>query len=155
MSFSKFATFSNLAILGTARIFRFTASRRINCCCVINSSVCSHCLRFQSKGTVSATGGREQWRIQGGRIGRDHPLFLGRFLFSADLFFFFFAFHPGGRSGRWPVPLPHNVNVNDAKKKSEKKCVGVPLPLSDFFRPRGIWIPGPHFSQILDPPLVR
>ena len=54
MSFSKFATFSTIAILGTARIFRFTASRRITCC-VMNSSVCSHCLRFQSKGS----GGRE------------------------------------------------------------------------------------------------
>ena len=52
MSFSEFATFSTLAILGTARIFRFTASRRINCC-VMNSSVCSHCLRFQSKCSVS------------------------------------------------------------------------------------------------------
>ena len=58
MSFSKFATFSTLAILVTARIFRFTASRRINCC-VMNSSVCSHCLRFQSKGSISATGRRE------------------------------------------------------------------------------------------------
>ena len=58
MSFSKFATFSILAILGTARMFRFTASRRINCC-VMNSSVCSHCLRFQIKCSVSATGGRE------------------------------------------------------------------------------------------------
>ena len=43
MSFSKFATFSTLAIFVTARIFRFTASRRITCC-VMNSSVCSHCL---------------------------------------------------------------------------------------------------------------
>ena len=53
MLFSKFATFSILTILGTARMFRFTASRRINC------SVCSHCLRFQSNCSVSATGGRE------------------------------------------------------------------------------------------------
>ena len=52
MSFSKFVTFSNLAILGTARSFRFTAFRRIYCC-VMTSSVCSHCLRFQSKGSVS------------------------------------------------------------------------------------------------------
>ena len=52
MSFSKFATFSTLAILGTARIFCFTASRRV-ICCIMNSSVCSYCLRFQSKGSVS------------------------------------------------------------------------------------------------------
>ena len=61
MSFSKFATFSTLAILRTARIVRFTASRTINCC-IMNSSVCSHCLRFQSKGSVSATG-RPEVRI--------------------------------------------------------------------------------------------
>ena len=58
MSFSEFATFSTLAILGTARMFRFTVSRRVNCC-VMNSSVCSHCLRFQNKCSVSASGGRE------------------------------------------------------------------------------------------------
>ena len=65
-------------------------------------------------------------------------------------FFFFFAFHPGGRSGRRTVPLPHNVN--DVKKKIKEKTVS---ELSDFFRPRGIWIPGPPFSQILDPPVER
>ena len=52
-------------------------------------------------------------------------------------FFFFlsFPFHPGGRSGRRTVPLPHNVD--DAKK-----CVRVPPPpppLSDLFQAwRGI-----------------
>ena len=61
-------------------------------------------------------------------------------------------FHPGGRSGRRTVPLPHNVN--DAKR--------VPPPPSPHWttfsclaRHRGIWIPGPPFSQILDPPLAR
>ena len=42
-----------------------------------------------------------------------------------DPFFFFFACHPGGRSGRRTVPLPNNVNdVKICKKR--KKCVGVP-----------------------------
>ena len=99
-----------------------------------------------------------QWRIQGGgggRIGRGPPppFFSAEFSFWGG--FFFFACHPGGRSGGLMVPLPNNVN--DAKKISEKKCVGVPPPpLSDFSglaRHRGIWIPGPPFSQILDPPL--
>ena len=37
------------------------------------------------------------------------------------------AFHPGGRSGRRTVPLPHNEN-DARKKKSEKKiCVGVEI----------------------------
>ena len=75
-------------------------------------------------------------------------------------FFFFFACHPGGRSGRRMVPL-HN-NVNDAKKISEKDVSESPPPpppqwatFSGLARHRGIWIPGPPFSQILDPPLIN
>ena len=84
-----------------------------------------------------------QWRIQGGRIGRGPPFFRPCF---------FFCFHPRGRSGRRTVyPPPHNVNA--ATTQNQGGCVGVPPPLSDFFRHRSIWIPGPPFSQILDPSL--
>ena len=42
-----------------------------------------------------------------------------------------------------------------AQKIPGGKCVGVPPPLSDFFRPGGEFrFPAPPFSQILDPPLL-
>ena len=55
---------------------------------------------------------------------------------------FFFACHPGGRSGRRTIPLPNNVN--DAKNCQEKKMCRSPPPppppppLSDFFRPGAV-----------------
>ena len=65
---------------------------------------------------------------------------------------FFSSFHSRGRSGRRTVPPLHNVNV----AHNNKKCVGVPPPPPQrlFQAWRGIWIPGPPFSQILDPPLL-
>ena len=71
-----------------------------------------------------------------GQIGPRSPLFRP----------FFFAFHPGGRSGKQTVPLPHNVNhakkstpKKKKKKSGGKKCVGAPPPpppqLNEFFRP--------------------
>ena len=86
---------------------------------------------------------------RGGRIGRRRPPppFFGRlllllyyyYLFIFLLFciiFFFWPFHPGGQSGRQTIPLPHNVNDDSAT-------------FSGLARHRGVWIPGPLFSQIL------
>ena len=41
--------------------------------------------------------------------------------------FFFFACHPGGRSGRRTVPLPNNVNVGP-KNSGGKMCRSPPPP---------------------------
>ena len=56
----------------------------------------------------------------GRRIGRGPP-FFGRFFFFRPFSSFFFACHPGGRSGRRTVPLPNNI-YDANENQGEKMC---------------------------------
>ena len=114
---------------------------------IMSNRIRMHCLRF----VYTCSGGSRG----GGAIGRGPPP-----PYFQPIFCFCFAFHPWGRSGRRTVPLLHNV-LSDAKKKfwkkknvSESPPPPPPPPAERLFQAwRGIWIPGPPFSQILDPPL--
>ena len=54
---------------------------------IMNSSVCSHCLRFQSKGSVSVTGGREVriWLCSKVRWGRKNKFWKWHCLTKIEL----------------------------------------------------------------------
>ena len=73
--------------------------------------------------------------------------------------------NPGGRSCKWrPKSFAlFSLNLHQTKHAPNKKCLGVPPPppppaerlSSGLAQHRGIWIPGPPFSQILDPLLLH
>ena len=96
---------------------------------------------------VGVTGASLQESVadQGGpNRPRPPPLLSDDFNFFGR--FFFFCLPPRRSSGRRTVPLPNNVNVGP--KNSGEKYVGVPPPLSDFFRPGGEFrFPAPPFHK--------